>query len=225
MAGQISIEMTGWQTKQNDVRKPNAEGSTFSYRELLGSGTALAPRLDFSFAITDKQELRLLLAPFQVKGDGQFQSAVRFKDSTFQAHTPTEGLYRFNSWRLTWRRTLLETSNGKLSGGFTAKVRDARISLRQGALREVDSNVGFVPLLHLLAEYRVNPAWKTVLEVDGLGASQGRAIDGALMLRYQGRGRWFGDVGYRVLEGGADNDKLYTWALLHGVRAGVGMIF
>ena len=51
--------------------------------------------------------------------------------------------------------------------------------------------------------------------MDGLGASQGRAIDFALKIYRDINTRWSVGIGYRTLEGGADNDSVYTFAWLH----------
>ena len=54
-----------------------------------------------------------------------------------------------------------------------------------------------------------------------MAASPGRAIDFALKVHYDLNDRWNVAVGYRTLEGGADNDKVYTFAWLHYAVASV----
>jgi len=80
-------------------------------------------------------------------------------------------------------------------------------------------------LAHLWVARRLAPDLGLIFETDALAASQGRAVDGALLLRWQVTPRLHGDLGYRILEGGADNDELYTWARLDGWRLGVGVRF
>ena len=54
--------------------------------------------------------------------------------------------------------------------------------------------------------------WSLNLKVDGAVAPQGRALDAALKLRHKiGRNSSLG-VGLRSLEGGADNEKVYTFS-------------
>jgi hypothetical protein len=143
----------------------------------------------------------------------------------FGPQAPTEGRYRFNSWRATWRYTWVSTEAWTLKVGATAKIRDAKVQLTQGGLTAATSNVGFVPLAHLSVERRLPGALSALFETDALAAPQGRAVDAALMLRWQVSPRTHVDIGYRLLEGGADNDKLYTWARLDGWRVGMGVRF
>ena len=222
---EVNLEATAWNTSLNEVRKPSVGGTTFSFAELLGSGPTWATRVDASWQLNPRHGLRLLLAPFETSGTGAFATPVTYQGRVFRAGEPTRGLYRFNSWRATWRYTLREDQAWTIRLGATAKVRDAKVELEQGGVVTSNSNLGFVPLLHLRAERRFSPGWSAVFETDALGAKQGRAIDAALLVRWQATPRWHADLGYRLLEGGADNDELYTWARLDGWRVGVGMRF
>lgn len=221
----VNLEATAWNTRLNEVRKPSVGGTTFSFSELLGSGPTWAYRVDASWQLNSRHGLRVLLAPFEVSGSGSFSQSVVYEGRTFQAGRPTRGLYRFNSWRATWRYTLETGPNWTVRLGATAKIRDAKVQLEQDGVATSNSNVGFVPLVHLSVERRFSPGWSALFETDALAAKQGRAVDAAVMVRWQATLRLHADVGYRMLEGGADNDKLYTWARLDGWRVGVGMRF
>ena len=83
---------------------------------------------------------------------------------------------------------------------------------RAGALRRVEKNTGVVPLLALEGEWRFAPGWSGLLDFEGLAAPQGRAIDAALKLAYDATPNITVAGGYRILDGGADNDDLYTFA-------------
>jgi len=222
---EVSLEATAWNTRLNEVRKPSAEGTTFSFRELLGSGPVWAARVDASWQLNERHGLRVLLAPFEVSGTGTFASPVTYQGRVFRAGEPTRGLYRFNSWRATWRYTLREDEAWTVRLGATAKIRDAKVELEQDGIVTSNSNLGFVPLVHLNVKRRLSPGWSAVFETDALAAKQGRAVDAALLVRWQATPRFHADLGYRLLEGGADNDELYTWARLDGWRLGVGMRF
>jgi hypothetical protein len=98
------------------------------------------------------------------------------------------------------------------SGGGTLNIRDAEIRLRQGTLTRVEKNTGFVPLLALEGQWRFAPGWYGLLDFEGLAAPQGRAIDAALKIGYDVTPNIAVAGGYRILDGGADNDELYTFA-------------
>jgi len=223
--GLVEVEATRWQARLNEVRKPAQGGTTFELGNLLGSDPIWAGRMAVSWDLGQKHGIRILLAPFETTGTGVFPVPVTFQGSTFSANVPMEGRYRFNSWRATWRYTWVSTERWTVKVGATAKIRDAKVELRQGGLSETTKNIGFVPLAHLYVERRMPGELSAVFETDALAAPQGRAVDAALMLRWQFNRRTYLDVGYCLLEGGADSDQLYTWARLDGWRAGVGVRF
>jgi len=223
--GLVEVEATRWQARLNEVRKPAQGGTTFDLGNLLGSEPIWAGRMAISWDVGQKQGIRILLAPFETTGTGTFAAPVTFQGSTFNAQVPTEARYRFNSWRATWRYTWVATDQWTVKIGATAKIRDAKVELRQGGLSETTRDIGFVPLVHLYVERRLPRDYSVVFETDALAAPQGRAVDAALMVRWQFNRKTHLDLGYRLLEGGADNDKLYTWARLDGWRAGMGIRF
>jgi hypothetical protein len=99
--------------------------------------------------------------------------------------------------------------------GATVKLRDANIALFQGPIKANRANTGPVPLLSAYLRKSISTRWSFILDAEGLAAPQGRALDAALKLRYQlpnGAGM---STGYRMLEGGANNKKVYTFAWMH----------
>ena len=158
-----------WQSR-NDVRIPNDTGTEFSLRGIQGSGPFAAARIYFDYAFLPKHELRLLAAPLTLKGSGQLPGPTSFAGVTFSPGQSVDGIYQFNSYRLTYRYRIYEGDRWTWKVGVTGKIRDAKIELRQGGLSAVDDNVGFVPLLHLDGEYRWNQKWRLNLNMDGLGA-------------------------------------------------------
>ena len=104
-------------------------------------------------------------------------------------------------------------------------MRDAEISLTQGALTARDTDVGVVPLLSLYGEYRLANAWTFVFDMDGLASSEGRALDLGLLARYDIDYAWYLAGGYRTLEGGADNDSVYSFAWFHYAVLSAGYRF
>ena len=140
---------------------------------------------------------------------------VDFRGSTFSAGQPTRATFRFNSYRLTYRYLLGCGCDWSLHIGATAKIRDPKIELQQGALRRVKNDLGFVPLLHLAYERRLAPRWRFLADVDFAAAPQGRAIDLTAKLYYDMSSQWSIGFGYRTIEGGADNDTVYTFSWFH----------
>jgi hypothetical protein len=130
-------------------------------------------------------------------------------------------VYRFDSYRLTYRYSFVMNRSFDLAAGATAKIRDAEISLN-GAETSSKSNTGFVPLLSVHVEWRPGDGPLGLLfDVDALAAPQGRAEDILLAAMWTVREGVAIYAGYRTLEGGADNDEVYTFAWFHYAVAGV----
>jgi hypothetical protein len=88
-----------------------------------------------------------------------------------------------------------------------------------------DSNLGFVPLLSANLEYAIAPRWTALVDVDGLVSIQGRAIDAAAKIRYDLSDTWYLSAGYRVFEGGVDDDERFAFAWYNFAVVSVGARF
>jgi hypothetical protein len=220
----FAIELEGgpaWQS-YNDVEIPNDGTATrFSLSELVGNGPWAAGRVYVTWNVGERHGLRLLLAPFSLTESGVPSRSLDFAGSTFAAQEPVEATYTFNSYRLSYRYRFRSAARTSAWVGFTAKVRDAEVSLEQGATSATKDDLGFVPLLHLAGEWRVAPRWRLGLDADGLAGGPGRAVDAALKLGYDPGGAWMVQGGYRTVEGGADVDEVYSFAWLHSAVASV----
>lgn len=199
-----------WQAR-NDVQVPGDSGTRFALDDVTGDGPFPFLRLEATYRLSEKQELRGLLAPLSISEDGTLSEAVNFNGQTFAAGSAT-ATYQFNSYRLTWRYTLVDSPLWTWKLGVTAKVRDAKIELSQGAVQSANTNTGLVPLLNAYGEYRVGARWRAILDFDGLVGPSGRAFDIGLKCSYDLAKSWSLEGGYRLLEGGADNDTVYSFA-------------
>jgi len=208
-----------WQSR-NDCRIPGTSGTLFSLKD-FGAGPFLAGRIYAGYRWTEKSEFRVLYAPLSLKGTRVLDNSLLFQDQNFPAGNATESLFRFNSYRMTYRYRVVSGETWKVWLGFTAKIRDAEISLTQGTLKATKSDLGFVPLLHFRVNYHF--ASRLALDIDGdaLAAPQGRAEDVVFRLVYDLDPSWHVNLGYRLLEGGADNSKVYTFSFLHYAVAGL----
>jgi hypothetical protein len=204
-----------WQSR-NTARIPNSsEGTRFSLRELQGGGAEEFFRVDSTWLIGERHQLRALYAPYSITGTGIPDSEVQFDSTTFAAGVSTQARYRFDSYRLTYRYRFHHGEDWTWWGGVTVKVRDASIRLRQASVVEEYDNTGVVPLLSVVGHRRLGNRWSLVLDADGLWAPQGRAFDVTVKGRYDVSDAFSLGLGYRTLEGGADNDEVYTFAWQH----------
>jgi len=208
-----------------DVRIPGDTGTLFSLTDDFSTSSSLFVRLRAGFRFHPRHTVMVLFAPLALVGVGRVDFPLDYNGLTFPANTPLDSVYRFNSYRLSWRYGLKEGKRLRIGLGLTAKIRDAVIEISGGGLASQKANIGFVPLLNFLLEWRFSSALRLLLEGDAAAAPQGRAEDVQLAVVYHKNEKWALRVGYRILEGGADNDEVYNFALLNYVLVGVTAYF
>jgi hypothetical protein len=77
-----------------------------------------------------------------------------------------------------------------------------------------------VPLINFRLDWRLAEKLGLIFEGDALAAPQGRAEDVFLGLGYDAAKAVTLKAGYRIVEGGADNDEVYTFALVNYLSFG-----
>jgi len=224
LKGQASfdIETGAVGTGYNNVRIPGDQGTLFSLKDDLISKTEIFYRLRVNYTIKTRHTLSLLYAPLETASDGNVPYDIFFEGRTFPANTDLTGTYKFNSYRLTYRYEIVLKPKFEFGLGFTAKIRDAKISLASAGFESEKVNVGFVPIINFRMLWRPDEKFGILLEGDALAAPQGRAEDVLLAATYRLSDRVGLRAGYRILEGGADNDEVYNFALFN--YASVGLI-
>ena len=214
-----------WNTKA-DVQIPQEGGSFFSLPNDLGAENPQAFfRGRFTWHLGERHDLSVLYAPLEMDFSGRFDRDVRFAGTDFRAGANTTGFFRFDSYRFTYRYNLIHTENLEFGVGVTAKIRDAEVNLRQEGRSADDSNTGFVPLLNYRLQWRFSKPFSLLSEGDALGAPQGHAIDASAALQWHATDNLAFRVGYRILDGGADNDSVYTFSRFHYSIVGVSFRF
>ena len=213
-----------WQS-YNDVQIPGDTGTRFSLSDLTGDGPLPFYRLELFYDLTDKHQLRFLIAPLGYTENGVLDENVEFDGQSFTAGENTEATYKFNSYRATYRYLFYNGEKWRWRVGGTLKIRDAEIALQQDGVSASNTNVGIVPLLNLYGEYSFTNKWRFIVDFDGLAAPQGRALDLGLKVNYDIDKNWYLGGGLRVLEGGADNDKVYNFAQFNYALISAGYRF
>jgi opacity protein-like surface antigen len=217
----LTVELAAaWQSRNTAQVSNEPPNTRFKIDELTGDGPFPAGRIVLDWPLSDRHRLRFLVAPLQVDETGTASQSIVFKDTTF-APGPIGVKYRFDSYRASYRYVFRDDEQWTLSVGATLNVRDAEIRLQQGALERAEKNTGVVPLLAFEGQWRFAPGWFGLLDFEGLAAPQGRAIDAALKLGYDVTPNVAVTAGYRFLDGGADNDDLYTFARFDSAVLGV----
>jgi len=221
----IDVESGFIRSGYNDARIPGDDGTLFSFSEELTSDNEFYYRLRLNYRFGDKHTFSLLFAPLKIHAQGSFDQDVIFQDLTFPAHTAVDGIYVFNSYRLTYRNDFFHSERLDFGLGFTAKIRDAEIGLKNDYQESSKVNVGFVPIINFRALYKMNEQLGFLLEGDALAAPQGRAEDVLAAITYHASDNATVKLGYRILEGGAGNDEVYTFSLINYLALAVDLQF
>jgi len=228
---QFSLDIEGGfaMPSHNDIRVPRDGGDDISFTDDLKSSPAVAARARLSYTMGRRHTISALVAPLQIGASGTLSRDVNFNGQTFIAGAPLEGEYTFNSYRLTYRYTLVDDSAFTFGLGLTGKVRDAAITLStplntlSSEQRRVSTktDLGIVPLVNVNAVWRVVEGGGLLLDADALVGPVGRAEDAELAVWYDVTPTARLRVGYRILEGGADVDEVYNFALVNYALLGV----
>ncbi len=207
-----------YQTR-NVQRIPGNGGTQFDLSDFK-QGAFEATRLYLGKIFNDRHEWRLLYAPLEIDLKATLPGTVQFNGQTFNAGA-ADAYYKFNSYRLTYAYHYKPIQEWKLALGATAKIREAEVKLSQRGVVSSKKNTGFVPLLNFQAIRPIAEDWNFRFDFDGLAAPQGRAFDISTLVEYKSQKHFSILAGYRMLEGGADNDKVYNFAFLHYATVGL----
>ncbi len=209
----------------NDVRIPGNTGTDFSLTNDLDADPTGFIRLRLTRHFGSKHQVSLLVAPLRIKAAATVNRTVEFNGIQFAANESLESRYRFDSYRLTYRYALYQSDRFQFGAGFTAKIRDAAIRVTGEEKSTEKTNTGFVPLINFALDWRSASEFGVLLQGDALAAPQGRAEDVLLALYGIPHENIRLRLGYRILEGGADNDEVYTFALVHYLSLGFAWSF
>ncbi len=208
-------------TNYNDIRLPGTSGTLVDVNKQLEISPRIFYRVRAGYTIADRHTISALYAPLTVKYSGSFDQNVNFNNAVYNQNEDVRFDYKFNSYRLTYRYDFVVSGLWRAGAGLTGKIRDADVRLRNASTDRHFSNVGFVPLVNFYVAYKPAARWTAVLEGDALASKFGRAEDIFAGLSYDINPNFSIKLGYRVVEGGADNDEIYNFTWINYASAGV----
>jgi hypothetical protein len=211
----------------NDVKIPGDTGTEFSLSSDLQTDSSIFFRFRLGYQFSERHTLYAFVAPLSLDASGSVNQDILFFEETFPANTDLSASYRFNSYRLTYRYDLIRKKKFTLGVGFTAKIRDAAIRVEGGGLSSEKTNVGFVPLINFRLHWLFADKFSLLFEGDALASpgGEGRAEDVLLALQMRLNENISFRAGYRIIEGGADVEEVYNFALLHFFSVGTEVRF
>ena len=220
----VNLESGAFFTDINDIRNGN-NGTLFSLKNDFQTQISPFLRLRAGYLSKGKNHFSFLYAPLKIVETGTIDRDILFDGKNFKANLPIEAVYKFNSYRFTYNRRIINKDNFKLGIGLSAKIRDAGVSLKNSALLSENFTIGFAPLINLIANWDIAQKMGVDFFGEGLAASKGRAIDLSLSGRYSFSKNLQGNIGYRLLEGGANGTNGYNFIELHFIFASLNYSF
>ena len=219
----LDLEVGPLFVNSNTIQVPNPGGTRFSLTDAFDVDKKIYYRIRLNFLLGRRHQLSALFAPLTVRADGTPGQEIIFNDTTFLPGEEVEALYRFNSYRLTYRYLLVNKTNIQFWIGFTAKIRDAQILLSSEKYEDDTTNVGFVPLLNLMLDWSFGDKIGLLFEADALASpgGEGRAEDVALSFYHKLGKKIRMRIGYRFVEGGANVEQVYNFAFISYIYAGI----
>ncbi len=204
----------------NDVRIPGDTGTEFSLVDDLSADHEPFFRARIDYTLKRRHFFSLLIAQLSLPAAGNAPEDLSFNGVVFPEGQILKGEYRFDSYRLTYRYLIARRERFEAGVGLTAKIRDAEVRIESESVVTTKKNTGFVPLVNFSARWRFADSFWLLLEGDALAAPQGRAEDVLLAVQFWPSERFGFKAGYRIVEGGADNDEVYNFALINYVVLG-----
>lgn len=217
----LDFELSNVWNTYNKVAIPKSTGTKFSLPDTVDLKTKVAPRLSLFYNITKRHTVGFIYAPLSIRGTGILENEISFNGETVPEKTEVNAKYRFNSYRFRYLYSLIKNDSTNFNLGFTAKIRDAGIYLNNTA----KTNLGFVPLIFLGFSYKLYSYIIIESNLDAIISPQGRAEDFYIGFLLNPTNSFSFKVGYRLVEGGANVDKVYNFALLHYLVTGFKVDF
>ena len=210
-----------WQLR-NDFAVPGDGGTLV---RLDDRGPVAAVRATLTWRATERWSLRFLAAPLSTESEFTAAAPVLFEETTFAAGEPIRADYRFDSYRIGAYYSFAPAGSWSARAGATLKVRDAAIELTSATRTASKTNTGVVPLLYGGVRFQASPHVAIDFDADAAAASQGRAVDARLRVERQFGERASFYLGARILEGGADNEEVFSFGTFAYAIGGLQLRF
>ncbi len=181
----VDVESGAVFTGYCEVRIPGTTGTKFSLTDDLKANPTAFIRVRAGYTIKSRHTIFALYAPLTVKSEGIIGFDIDFNGESWSSGSSLNSSYKFNSYRITYRYDIVMRPKFEFGFGFTAKIRDADITISGEGKSSSKVNVGFVPIINFRLNWKPGEKFGVVLEGDALGASRGRAEDIMLAVTFK----------------------------------------
>jgi len=92
------------------VRIPGSSGTEFSFKDLTGCGPYAAGRFTFDWNVQERHGLRVEVALLGLMKTARLVNRLHLQ-ANFSPATPTEGKYKFDTYRVSYRYLFLNKNS------------------------------------------------------------------------------------------------------------------
>lgn len=206
---------------RNNIRIPNSVGTTFSLTDDLSADAAVYWRAKVEWRFAEHHTVSAMVMPLHFTASGEFDRPTRFYTRLFQPDSTIRATYEIDLYYLTYRYTLVDREQVRLSLGLTGRYRDSEVRLDDGFEAAKATRQQFRPLANFHVDWMPSSIWTFRLAGDAMVWSEGRVADIAAVALYRVQRNLQVKAGYRVIEGEQDDEKVFNTALVHSIVLGL----
>jgi len=231
-AFQLSAQ-SGWKLRvmpevsfggRNTVQRPNdSEGTRVSLNSEFErkNKATFSPRFELEYNYR-RHHFIATAALVNDHFEGIAGKEIVYDGELFAMGNNLETKYKFNTYRLGYRYRLVDQPRFAFELGATVLFRDAYISMEGNTKKAKFSNFGVAPLISYYVEWKAAEKFSFLTYGDAFALKVGRAEDVFAGAKYQFTPLISANLGYRLLEGGSDGDRVFTMAAFHFISIGIG---
>ena len=108
----VNLESGVFFTDINDIRIGN-NGTLFSLKNDFQTPVSPFLRLRAGYLSNGENHFSILYAPLKIVETGTIEKDILFDGKNFKANLPIEAVYKFNSYRFTYNRRIINKDNFK----------------------------------------------------------------------------------------------------------------
>jgi len=220
-----TFQLAGVFPGYNKLRVPGNTGTRMSFTDDLEANPTFSPRFEMGFILAERHYVGVMAALLTMSARGTLGRDTSFDNVFFANGTRVKGLYRYDSYRLTYRYYFFINESFRIGAGVTGKLRDAELTLESdtGTLiqRGCYTNTGLLPMVNYSIEWMPSRMFTLYTYGDIMITPDRRTEDVFAGVQYHLDNPVSLMAGYRLLETGTDLKRAFTFAMFHYLVIGM----
>ena len=197
--------------EKNEIRAPRGSGTSFdlnSFRKDEDPVTTAAGILEVD--LDSRNELMLMVQPFESRDSGRFNTPVSFGGQTFPANTDTNSRYLKYDVAGRWRYNLAPDGpwGARLGAGINAQIIEVELATVNRTVGAEVKDYSVLPYLSGELSYQFTSKVDALLYAEGIAMSSDVILDTGFSMGYRFNEHWDASLGYTYYKRQIDIDEL-----------------